>query len=71
MPSRGEGRALLTNWLRLEVGEEADLPSAFAVDGRQSDGVHGLWLQADDCEDAFGVGCSRRDSRQGEDHNHL
>lgn len=49
--------ALLTDWLRLELGDCADLTQTLAVEGCQSHCVRRLRLQAHDGDDALHAGC--------------
>lgn len=49
--------ALLTDWLRLELGSRADLAKPLAVEGCQSDRIGCLGLQAHDGDNALHVGC--------------
>lgn len=57
-PGRRAGqRAVLTDWLRLELRGGADLAQALAVEGRQPDCVRRLGLEAHDGDDALHAGC--------------
>lgn len=49
--------ALLTDWLRLELGGCADLAQTLAVEGCQSHRVRRLRLQAHDGDDTLQAGC--------------
>lgn len=48
---------LLTNWLRLEVGWQANLTHTLAVDRRQPHRVGCFRFQASDCDHALHVCC--------------
>lgn len=50
-------QAILTDWLRLELGGGADLAQALAVEGCQPDCVRRLRLEAHDGDDALQAGC--------------
>lgn len=52
-----EELAVLTDWLCLELSGCTDLAQALAVEGRQSNRIPCLRLQAHDCDNAFHVGC--------------
>lgn len=54
-----EVSVLLTNWLRLEVGWQADLTHTLAIHCRQSHRVGCLRLQATDCDRALHICCYR------------
>lgn len=54
-----EVAVLLTDWLCLEVGRQADLSHALAVDRRQSHRVGRFRFQASDSDHALHVCCCR------------